>query len=303
MVSLWIGLPQFVDPINIRQLHPMKHLRSTFSLFLPTIASSVYTIMDKTMIGVITSDSTQNGYYEQATNIARMALMLVTSLGTVIVPRIGYFFNIGDDDKVKYYIYRSYHFVWMISVPLCFGLIGVAHNFVPWFYGEGYDGVTLLVDILSILVILVGISNVTGIQYFIPTKRQRLLTRSVCYGAAINVLLNSILIPQCGAAGAAGASIISELFIMLIQIWYVKKEIKFGRIIKMSLKYFTAAGLMLIVLKAEDYFMKPEIINTVAMIISGGFVYVMALLLMKDSFFLELYRQLRHKKDDIGQKV
>lgn len=48
----------------------------------------VYTVLDKTMIGVITQNAYENGYYEQALKIAKLVLTIVTSLGTVMIPRI-----------------------------------------------------------------------------------------------------------------------------------------------------------------------------------------------------------------------
>ena len=67
----------------------------------------VYTVLDKTMIGVITQNAYENGYYEQALKIAKLVLTIVTSLGTVMIPRIGYHYSKGDTETVKAYMYRA----------------------------------------------------------------------------------------------------------------------------------------------------------------------------------------------------
>ena len=95
-ISLWFGLHKYIDFPIINNIKPFKDIKVVLSLFIPTIAIQVYTVLDKTMIGIITQDSFQNGYYEQAGKISRMALMLVTSLGTVMIPRIGHYFSSGE---------------------------------------------------------------------------------------------------------------------------------------------------------------------------------------------------------------
>ena len=70
------------------------------SLFIPSVAIQIYTVLDKTMIGVITGSEYENGYYEQAMKISKMLLVLVTSLSTVMVPRIGHLFENNKKDEI-----------------------------------------------------------------------------------------------------------------------------------------------------------------------------------------------------------
>ena len=63
-----------------------------------------------------------------------MFLTIVIALGTVMIPRIGFHFEKGDTKEVKRLMYRGYRFAWFLGIPLCFGLIIVAPNFVPWFF-------------------------------------------------------------------------------------------------------------------------------------------------------------------------
>lgn len=78
-----------------------------------------------------------------------------------MVPRIGHYFSKGDMSSVKSSMYNSYRFVWLLSIPLALGLISVSSNFVTWFYGSGFDEVVPLLGILGLLIIAIGISNVT----------------------------------------------------------------------------------------------------------------------------------------------
>lgn len=294
-LSYWISIPKYIDKPVLRELHPSKHIKTVISLFVPTIAIQIYTVLDKTMIGVITKDSFENGYYEQALKIAKLVLTIVTSLGTVMIPRIGYHYSRGDDDMVKKYMYRAYKFVWLCGVPLTFGLIAVSSNFVPWFFGNGYDKVVPLLGILSFLILAIGINNVTGIQYLIPTKRQNTFSATVIAGSIINFVLNFFLIHMFKSMGAAVASVVAETTIAVLQIYIVRDELSPVEIVKCGKHYFIAGGIMLVVLLLIRDSFSASIVNTMVLVIIGVFVYGMILILMQDEFLLSNVKSILKK--------
>ena len=115
--SLWTYLPKYIGKPVWSKLKPMRHFKVVISLFVPTVAIQIYTVFDKTMIGMITKDAFENGYYEQAMRIIRIILMVVTSLGTVVIPRIGFYFQKKEMKQVEALMYQSYRFIWFIGVP------------------------------------------------------------------------------------------------------------------------------------------------------------------------------------------
>ncbi|MDD6743367.1 MAG: flippase [Roseburia porci] len=297
-LSIWFYLPQYIDRPVWKELHPMRHLKPTLALFIPSVAMSIYTVFDKTMIGLF-SNNFENGYYEQALKISKTALTLVTALGAVMIPRMGYYFNQKNMDKVKELTYQSYNFVWFLGVPLSFGLIGISQNLVPWFYGKGYDKITVLLPILGLLIIIIGLSNVTGIQYFVTTKRERLLTATVIIGAVVNFICNLILIPKLYSIGASIASVAAEAVITLTQLYFIRNELSFTRIMAQSVKYLLAGACMLLMLFFENHYLSPSVLHSCIMIFSGAIVYFIALFILKDQFFFayakQVLQKLRHK--------
>lgn len=285
-LSYWISVPQYIDRPILKELHPSKHIKTVIALFVPTIAMQVYTVLDKTMIGVITNNSFENGYYEQALKIARLVLTIVTSLGTVMIPRIGYHYSKGDMEIVKQYMYRAYKFVWLCGVPLTLGLIAISNNFVPWFFGDGYDKVVSLLGILSFLILAIGINNVTGMQYLIPTKRENIFSLTVIIGALTNFVLNFFLIQMFQSMGAAIASVVAETTIAIIQIYIVRKELSPLEIVKCGLHYFIAGGLMFITLMQIRGYFNASVLHTFELVIIGAIIYGSVLLVMKDEFLL-----------------
>ncbi len=193
--SLWYCLSEYVDKPNWHALKPLRNIMTVLSLFIPTIAIEIYTVLDKTMIGLITKSSFENGYYEQAIKMSKVTLSIITALGPVMIPRIGFYFQKGNMEKVQFYLYRGYRFVWFMGIPMCLGMIGISYHTIPWFLGDGYEKVSLLLNILSLLILAIGLNTLTGNQYLIPTKRQNTYTTTVLIGAAVNFTTNLILIP------------------------------------------------------------------------------------------------------------
>lgn len=285
-ISLWVYLPKYIIKVDRTDLHPFKDFKVVIGLFVPTIAIQVYTVLDKTMIGIITQDSFENGYYEQAIKISRMVLTVVTALGTVMIPRIGYYFKEDNKEKIRDLMYRGYQFVWFLGIPLCFGLVMASSNFVPWFFGDGYDKVADLLKVLAFLILAIGINNVTGMQYLIPTGREKLFTTTVLIGAGVNFCLNAILIAFFQSEGAAIASVIAESTIAVVQIIMVRKELSPWEIIRRSRNYCIAGAVMVAVLFILNRFLISGIINTAILIAVGACSYFTVLLVLRDHFFL-----------------
>lgn len=285
-LSLWFYLPRYIGKPNLKRLHPYKEFSIVLSLFIPTIAMQVYTVLDKTMIGVITKNTFENGYYEQALKISRMILAVVTALGTVMIPRIGFYFEKKDVEEVRRLMYRGYRFVWFLGIPLCFGLIMVSSNFVPWFYGGGFDKVADLLKILAFLILAIGINNVTGMQYLIPTKRQNTFTFTVIIGACVNFIMNFILIKYFQSVGAAIASVTAETIITIVQLFIVRKELNPVKILKEGNNYYIAGVLMTSMLFFAGREFTPSIIHTTLLVVIGAIAYLGILYILKDEFLL-----------------
>ena len=299
-ISLWLYLPKYVDRVSLIRLNPFKDFPIVVSLFIPTIAISIYTVLDKTMIGIITKSSLENGYYEQALKISRMVLTLVTSLGTVMIPRIGFNFENGKTDEVKRLMYNSYRFVWFLGTPLCLGLFMVSSNFVPWFYGDGYDKVTNLLRILALLILAIGINNVTGIQFLIPTKRQNIFTLTVIIGACVNFIMNYILIKSYQSIGAAIASVTAETVIAVIQLVMIRDQINPVRVLKEGINYFIAGLFMSIGLFFLDKRFVPSILHTIILIVLGVIIYFSILIILRDEF---LFSNVKNVRKTIHEKL
>lgn len=302
-LSLWLYLPKYIGKPKLKELQIKQHLKPTIMLFLPQIATQIYTVLDKTMIGNITNNMESVGFYEQAQKIMRAALVIITSLGTVMASRIANIYASEEKEKIKKHITTSFNYVFFLGIPIMFGIIIIAEKFVPWFYGSGYESVAGLLSVMSVLLLIIGMSNITGMQYLIPVKKQNIYTWSVVVGCIVNVIFNFILIKWYEAIGAVISSIIAELVILLIQVFAIRKEIDFLKIIKSSLKYWISGVVMFIVTYSVMLQLEISVINTCMEILIGVMVYVIMLLILKDKFFFSLLNQvIKGVKNKIGDK-
>ena len=92
--SMWIFLPKYIVKSKVTQKDLLAHCRGTLIYFVPTIAATIYTVVDKTLIGIITKDNIENGCYEQATKIISIIRTIsFTSMNTLFSSRMSYLFS------------------------------------------------------------------------------------------------------------------------------------------------------------------------------------------------------------------
>ena len=300
--SLWMYLPRYIEKINIKELKIFKHLKPTIGLFIPQIAIQVYTVLDKTMIGSIIDDKSEVGYYEQAQKIIKLLITVATSLGAVMVPRMANTFANGDHKKLKEYMMKSFQFVLVLAFPLMLGTISVSRKFVPVFYGAGYDKVIYLLIVISPILLAIGLSNVVGMQYLLPTKKQKEFTISVTLGAIVNVILNAILINIWKSIGASIATVIAECTVTGIQFYLVRKEISVIEVLKIAKNYFIASLIMFVISIAIGRFIENNVLSIMIQVICGGIVYFIVLIIMKDKIVKEAIDVIKNKLKSNNKK-
>ncbi len=304
-------LRKYLVKVKISDLKPLKHLGPCLRLFIPTIAVSIYTMLDKTMIGIMIPGETvvevggeevvkkiadiENGFYNQAEKIIKVFVTTITALGTVMIPRNAYYFANGQEDKAKDNVWKALKFAYLLALPMMAGVLCVARIFAPWFFGDGYEPVPILMMLFSPLILAIGLNNVFGIQYLIPSGQDTKYTISVTCGAALNLLLNLILIYYFKSVGATIASVSAEFFILLIQIIMLRKVFNPLKVIGCCWKYLVSAAIMFVPCFFMGQLLQPSIVNTLLIVVVGVFVYGMCLIIFKEMFVMSAFAKIRSK--------
>ncbi len=296
-LSLWLYLPQYISRIHFGELKLLKHLKPAFVLFVPQIATQIYTVLDKTMLGELASDMSQVGFYEQSQKVVKLLLTIITSLGVVMLPRMANIYAKKDIKRINEYMDKSFRYTYLIAFPLMLGLISVANRFVPVFYGEGYEPIKNILIYISPIILFIGLSNVLGTQYQIPTHKQRDYTLSVVTGAGVNFLLNLLLIPKLNADGAVIATVAAEFVVLFVHFYCVRKDIDIKNSLLCSKNYLLAGILMFIVSMTVSFVpIDSNFIVLCLQVAAGGIVYLGILLLLKDKLLMLMLDKVRNRK-------
>ncbi len=288
-LSMWLLLPKFLMGGHINRKRIPGHFRNTLIYFVPSIATAVYTILDKTLIGIITKDHMQNGYYEQASRIIVVAKgFSFVVLNSVASARMSYLYANDGSDKIRDGIRKSVDAMMFLGMGAVFGLIGVSHKLVPVFFGPEYAPTEPLIYYLIPLIIIMGISNCLDQLYYLPLGKREESVRYVIAGTILNLILNICLIPVWRAKGAAVATVLSESFIVVLYFFNCKGYLKLKDIWTCAYKRIIAGLVMAVAVRALGELSINGIVLLGLQIVSGALIYIVILLVLKDSFLKNL---------------
>lgn len=292
---LWVYVPKYLKGKKIGKLNLKIHMIPLLMLFIPQVTTKIYNLLDTTMLGAIVANKKETGYYEQSQKVIRLLITIVTSLGVVMVPRVASIYASGNRKKINGYIKNSFTFVFFISFPMMFGIASISKDFVPIFFGKGYDKAATLIMIFCPMILLMGIENVIGTQYMLPTKRQKEYTISVVAGVVSNIIFNFIFINLWQSIGASIATILSQIVVDSVQIYFVKKEINWKPLIRIAVRYLVASIVMFCTCLLVKLIITKSAIKIVLQMIVGIGVYVGMLILFRDKFLNTILERIKSK--------
>lgn len=282
---IWGYLKEYLVPIPYKKINVKCHFKGIMDLFIPTIATAIYRAFDKTMIGLFTDSSIENGYYEQADRIVQMCITVPTALSTVMSPRMAASMAKKDTTMVNAYMYKTYEALLLMAMPLGIGIFCVSDMIVPWFLGEQYYKVILLLKIFSLIVPIVTLSNAVGVQYLIQAREEKVYTKSIFLGAGVNFGINLLMIPRMASVGAAIASVIAEFSILFYQMLYICKKDRTLKLKQLFNNLWTCIiscmCMALIVVLVKPFF-QPNFLGTICVAVIGACTYGAMLLIFKE---------------------
>lgn len=283
-----------LDSFKFRDLNIWRHLKPAFAIFVFNLVTSIYVNLDKVMVGFL-KDNEGVGYYTAATTISHIFLTAVTSLGVVMLPRLSNLVKQGDMDSFNRLAKKSYNFIISMSFPICGGLIVLAPSLLRIFSGEGFAPAIPTLQIISPIIIAIGISNLIGLQILYPLGKIKIVTISTLVGAIINFSLNLLLIPKLAQNGAAIATISAEVCVTLTQIIIAKKIIPFKIIDKQVFICLLTTIVMGIICFLFISIGFSDVINLVTVPIIGALFYGLMMIFTKNQLVVEVVKMITNK--------
>ena len=274
---LWFFLKRFIILIKIELNDVLIHVKPNLILFVPVLAISLYTTMSKIILGAL-STMEAVGFYENSNKLTSIPSMAITSLGTVMLPRMSNLVANGQHIEAMQYIQKSLIVSVFLSCSMAFGISAISYEFVPIFYGEGYDECVNIISVLVLSSIFISWANVIRTQYLIPNKMDKIYIVSVFLGAGVNIITNLILIPRLSALGAAIATLFAEFSVCAYQTYRVRNEIKVFRYFMQCLP-ITISGVIMYIAVSMLPLISNILITLIIKVLTGGVIYLILVII------------------------
>ena len=270
-----ILIPQafkIIKPIKFSFTDVKEHIKPLLVLSITIIASTLYTVFDKTLLGILTTKENV-AYYEYSDKIIMIGKSVIAVVGTVLFPRACACFANGDRNGVNKYFSYSVIFSYYVSFGMIFGLFSIGDLFAELYYGINFAICGDLMKIMSILILICALGDIVRTQFLIPMHKDILYTITIISGCVINLILSLIFIPIYGIYGALIGSISAELSVTIFQFFICKKYIKFKTILINLIPFILAGVSMYILLFLIEDRLPLNIIGLIIRIILGGILY------------------------------
>lgn len=284
-VCNFIHCHKFISLKKTRSYEIKKHLRHIFLLFAFTASVSIYTVLDSTMLGFLCNDKAV-GLYTAGIKVNKLVQMLITSLGAVIMPRLSYYLEMKQKNKFSSLVENAYHFVLMMSFPICFGIFVLSKPAILLLSGSDFSDAVITSKLLVPIICLIPFSTLTNNQILIPLRKEKLILKSTCIGAVTNFIANMLLIPHYSENGAAVATVVAEAAVAIVCFRNAGKFCKIKKIILSCWKYPFAA-LPILFIGSKICSLDISVVNMIVFTVLIGFIcYFVLLLILRDNFFI-----------------
>ncbi|MBM6673579.1 flippase [Marseilla massiliensis] len=286
----FIRLRKYIHRENIifSKLDISKHIKPVLQVFSFNVVTSVYLQLNPILLGFI-KDALAVGYFTAATKIMQVVMKLSSCLGVVMMPRTSNLLSEHKEAEFNALIQKSYDFTIAISLPLTCGLLFAAPYIIEVLCGQEFIPATLSSQIIAPIILMVGISNVMGIQILYPKGKIKTVIHCCMIGAIVDLILNICLIPAFSYNGTAIAYLCAEIATTASMYIIARNDIPISFFRKCHVNYFIGSILMSVILLSVPLFgeFSPVTILTVQ-ILAGTTIYFLYLLVKKDSFVMQV---------------
>ncbi|NRD76699.1 flippase [Bacillus sp. BRMEA1] len=291
-IALFYRLGHYVRFTKLN-LEYKRHFNQMVILFIPSFSAMIYSVLDKTMLGAM-STSTQVGYYEQAYKIVYMISSLINISGTVMLPRTSALIANEQFDRLKQVLRSGVTLTVFLVLPITFGFMIISNDFVLWFLGDKFKPSQAISMMMAPIIIFKSLGVIFGSWYLVPMKMNKQYTVPIVMGAVLNFILNLVLIPRFDATGAAFATTITEGVILIIQLWYLKDVIKLPRSnIQAIITYLFASAVMAVIAYQVTELLQLSLLLTIVIkVLAGIVIYAGLLLLLRETVAIDLIKKL-----------
>jgi len=273
LAALLIGTTKFIKiELKAVNISFIKNLvKRAFPFGLAIIFGSIYFYIDSIMLSKMKGPE-EVAVYSVAYNLVLALLFIPAVYINAVYPVFSRYFKISKQ-KLIFMHKKSFKYLYIIGIPISFGLFLLSKEIINFFYGKQYLDSIIALQIISWFVFLKFLNFLNGITLFaIDKQKKRMLSQGST--ALFNIILNLILIPRLGFIGAAISTLITEIFLFIIYYSFVSRFFYRLNFIPILIKPLIASTAMAAFLLFTD-------INLFISIAIASIIYLTVLVLIK----------------------
>lgn len=267
-----------------------KHLKPLFFIFSSIFAVSVYILFDTILLRLFTNDENV-GYYTAATKLNKVIVTFLAAISTVLLPKLSNAFKSKNIQLAENYVEKSLQLTLFICFPAVIFTFSLSEELILLFSGKAYLPAVSTMRILTPIILIIGLTNVFGLQILNSIGRDKEFLKAVLFGAFISLLFNFILIPKIGLNGAAISNLSAEFFVLVMTYLYSRNEvcIKVDRIACFKI-LVTSLTFIPVIFIVKSFGLSP-IVTIVSSLMIGSFVYFVANFIMDNKLLKSVLHQ------------
>lgn len=223
---VWNALHLLKDVrISVRKLDCRRHFAPVMLLLGSIIANDIYVKVDTTMLG-IRGSAEDVAVYTYAVRPIRALCMIAVTAGMAVLPRLSLCHAQKRREEFSRWVSDTYEIILLFAAPCTIGLLLIPEMMTAALFGGQYLESAALLRILAPLVLIISSCGLLGQSVLIASGKEKYQLHAMAAGAVLSVALNLVLIPAYGTAGAAFASVISELSVLFFYLLQSKREFR-----------------------------------------------------------------------------
>lgn len=279
--------------LELRELHPMRHLIPSLRIFLLNVVASIYLQLDTVMLGFLKGNEAV-GYYTGAIKLTKMLMGITSSLCVVLLPRLSNLVVENQHEEFDRLLKKALDYVITIAAPMSMGLIIMAPTLVYLFCGEGYVPSISTMQITAPIVLFISISYVL-VQSIFSLGKENITIITGVVGALTNVTINFMLIPHLAQDGAAIGTLLAEFSVMIAYLFIIRRFSNISIFTRHTALCLFAIVAMGGSLWGVSLWRFSHTLNLFVMPLVGGVVYATILGFAKEPLFLDVCRMVKQR--------
>lgn len=201
------------------------HLKPILIIFASAVAVTIYVSSDTTILGILKNDYAV-GIYSTSVKIYQIAQSLLSAILTVTIPRLAMLWGQRRRKEYNDVLTRVINTLGILVLPASVGLMMLSREVVLIIAGHKFLPSVNSLRIITWAIIFSIFSWIFSDCVLIPAKRESKVLRNTLITAAINVILNFILIPSMSYDGTSLSTVIAEFSVMIMNGYSCRDIIK-----------------------------------------------------------------------------